>query len=203
MVDEEARGAQAFWASLHHPDCILAWAGEDGGMSEGEQGAGARSLLLAGGFAVVIAVLVYVTRPGPPPEVWTLDATALKAGGELGFEVGGRPVALAIPEGEGASIGTFTVQSPMLGYHSGPIERDGGIETIWVADVTSDGLEDAVVFMLYPFIGKGWHLTLGIVFMLVVIFLPGGLVEGGQRIANLFRRKKSDDSTGAAKTPAE
>jgi hypothetical protein len=44
--------------------------------------------------------------------------------------------------------------------------------------------------MIYPFIGKGWHLTLGIVFMLVVIFLPGGLVEGGQRIARLFRRKK-------------
>ncbi len=45
-----------------------------------------------------------------------------------------------------------------------------------------DGLEDAVVFLLHPFIGKGWHLTLGILFMLVVIFLPGGLVEGGQRI---------------------
>jgi hypothetical protein len=29
--------------------------------------------------------------------------------------------------------------------------------------------------------------------MLVVIFLPGGLVEGGQRIAGLFRRTKSAD----------
>ncbi|MEM1268137.1 MAG: branched-chain amino acid ABC transporter permease, partial [Pseudomonadota bacterium] len=53
-----------------------------------------------------------------------------------------------------------------------------------------DGLEDAMVFLIYPFIGKGWHLTLGIVFMLVVIFLPGGLVEGGQRIARLFRRRQ-------------
>jgi ABC-type branched-subunit amino acid transport system permease subunit len=53
-----------------------------------------------------------------------------------------------------------------------------------------DGLEDFVVTMIHPFIGKGWHLTLGIVFMLVVIFLPGGLVEGGQRIAKLFKRKK-------------
>ena len=35
----------------------------------------------------------------------------------------------------------------------------------------------------YPFIGKGWHLTLSLIFMAVVIFLPGGLVEGGQRIA--------------------
>ena len=43
--------------------------------------------------------------------------------------------------------------------------------------------------MVYPFVGKGWHLTLGIMFMLVVIFLPGGLVEGGQRIGRRFRRR--------------
>ena len=41
-----------------------------------------------------------------------------------------------------------------------------------------DGLEDVVVGVLHFFVGKGWHLTLGIVFMLVVIFLPGGLIEG-------------------------
>ena len=67
-----------------------------------------------------------------------------------------------------------------------------------------DGLEDFVVFVVHPFIGKGWNLTLGILFMLVVIFLPGGLVEGGQRIANLFRRKKPDeDATDGKTTPAE
>lgn len=52
-----------------------------------------------------------------------------------------------------------------------------------------DGLEDFMVFIVHPFIGKGWHLTLGILFMLVVIFLPGGLVEGGQKLAGLMRRK--------------
>ena len=52
-----------------------------------------------------------------------------------------------------------------------------------------DGLEDFFVAIVYPFVGKGWHLTLGILFMLVVIFLPGGLVEGGQRIGAAFRRK--------------
>jgi ABC-type branched-subunit amino acid transport system permease subunit len=55
-----------------------------------------------------------------------------------------------------------------------------------------DGLEDAMVFLVYPFIGKGWHLTLGIIFMLVVIFLPGGLVEGGQRIGRLFKKKQPE-----------
>ena len=66
-----------------------------------------------------------------------------------------------------------------------------------------DGLEDFIVAIIYPFIGKGWHLTLGIVFMLVVIFLPGGLVEGGQRIARMFRRKKTDDTKSARTEPAE
>jgi ABC-type branched-subunit amino acid transport system permease subunit len=67
-----------------------------------------------------------------------------------------------------------------------------------------DGLEDTVVFILHPFVGKGWHLTLGIIFMLVVTFLPGGLVEGGQRIARMFKRKTQDDDAQAGKTePAE
>jgi branched-chain amino acid transport system permease protein len=39
--------------------------------------------------------------------------------------------------------------------------------------------------------------------MMVVIFLPGGLVEGGQKLANLFRRNKSDDGTNSETTPAE
>jgi branched-chain amino acid transport system permease protein len=67
-----------------------------------------------------------------------------------------------------------------------------------------DGIEDLLVTLVYPFVGKGWHLTLGLVFMLVVIFLPGGLVEGGSRLGNMFRRKKTDTDTPAGKTtPAE
>ncbi|WP_039017200.1 branched-chain amino acid ABC transporter permease [Halocynthiibacter namhaensis] len=59
-----------------------------------------------------------------------------------------------------------------------------------------DGLENALVWLLHPFVGKGWHLTLGLLFMLVVVFLPGGLVELGQRIRNMFRKKPdaNDDS---------
>ncbi len=68
-----------------------------------------------------------------------------------------------------------------------------------------DGMEDFMVAIVHPFIGKGWHLTLGLLFMMVVIFLPGGLVEGGQRIMRLFRGKKAakeaDEATQS--TPAE
>ena len=56
-------------------------------------------------------------------------------------------------------------------------------------------IENTLVVMLHPFIGKGWHLTLGLVFMAVVIFLPGGIVEGGKRIASLFRRRSKGNAT--------
>ncbi|MXX90629.1 MAG: branched-chain amino acid ABC transporter permease [Boseongicola sp. SB0677_bin_26] len=65
-----------------------------------------------------------------------------------------------------------------------------------------DGLEDFLVAIVHPFIGKGWHLTLGILFMLVVIFLPGGLVEGGQRVERavrrLMRRGKAADAANVS-----
>jgi len=66
-----------------------------------------------------------------------------------------------------------------------------------------DGLEDFIVFIIYPFIGKGWHLTLGILFMLVVIYLPGGLVEGGQRIGGWFKGRKKSDARQSETNPAE
>lgn len=62
-----------------------------------------------------------------------------------------------------------------------------------------EGLENLFVGVLHFFVGKGWHLTLGLVFMLVVIFMPGGLVEGGNRIyKNLRRRFGKSDTTQPA-----
>ncbi len=70
-----------------------------------------------------------------------------------------------------------------------------------------DGLEDLMVAIVHPFVGKGWNLTLGLIFMAVIIFLPGGLVEAGKRIGRLFRRRgaKAGDTTAehSQKTPAE
>ena len=68
--------------------------------------------------------------------------------------------------------------------------------------ILPDGLENVIVGILHFFVGKGWHLTLGIVFMLVVIFLPGGLVEGANRIVKRFLRRDAGESE-TPKTPAE
>ncbi|MAM24236.1 MAG: branched-chain amino acid ABC transporter permease [Rhodobacteraceae bacterium] len=66
-----------------------------------------------------------------------------------------------------------------------------------------DGLENAMVTIVHPFVGKGWHLTLGLMFMLVVIFLPGGLVEGGQRAGRFVFRRRDRKADGVESDAAE
>ena len=54
------------------------------------------------------------------------------------------------------------------------------------------------------FVGEGWFLTLGLVFVLIVVFLPGGIMEGVRRIASLFNRSpKKPRHTPAQVQPAE
>ena len=100
----------------------------------------------------------------------------------------GEVVLMTILGGAGTLIG------PVLGagfikYFENIFSKiNDGILHQWFAFMP-DGLENVIVAVLHPFIGKGWHLTLGLMFMLVVIFLPGGLVEGAQRTGRLFRRR--------------
>lgn len=49
-------------------------------------------------------------------------------------------------------------------------------------------LQNAAVSISTMFVGEGWHLTLGIIFMLIVIFLPGGVMEGFRRITRWARK---------------
>jgi ABC-type branched-subunit amino acid transport system permease subunit len=105
--------------------------------------------------------------------------------------------------------GTGTLIGPVLGaglikYMENIVSKiNKTVLEQWFAFMP-DGIEDLLVTLVYPFVGKGWHLMLGLMFMLVVIFLPGGLVEGGQRVGNMFRRKKTDPKSPDGKTtPAE
>lgn len=64
-----------------------------------------------------------------------------------------------------------------------------------------DAIEDPLVAFLSLFVGEGWHLTLGVVFMLIVIFLPGGIMEGLRRLWHLFGRRRSGDRKVPAAHP--
>ncbi|WP_439109926.1 branched-chain amino acid ABC transporter permease [Lentibacter sp.] len=136
---------------------------------------------LAGGLMVAMD-----TQVGPERMFWT-------ASGEV--------VLMTILGGAGTLIGPV-LGAGLIKYMENILSKiNSDILHTWFAFLP-DGLEDFIVAIVYPFIGKGWHLTLGIIFMLVVIFLPGGLVEGGQRIAKLFKGKKAQEDT-AQSTPAE
>lgn len=66
-----------------------------------------------------------------------------------------------------------------------------------------DVIEDPLVTFLSLFVGDGWHLTLGVVFMLIVIFLPGGIMEGLRRIWSMFNRRPGDPVPAGQTQPAE
>ena len=74
----------------------------------------------------------------------------------------------------------------------------------WFA-ILPDGLEDFIVWVLHFFVGKGWHLTLGLLFMMVVIFLPGGLLQGASHIIDWIKGKKktSTQISNPNSVPAE
>ena len=65
-----------------------------------------------------------------------------------------------------------------------------------------DALENAVVAIIGLFVGDGWHLTLGLLFMLLVIFLPGGVMEGFARIGAAIARRRRGTATRPARSHA-
>ncbi|HEX7075857.1 MAG TPA: branched-chain amino acid ABC transporter permease [Hyphomicrobiaceae bacterium] len=65
------------------------------------------------------------------------------------------------------------------------------------------GLEDVFVMVLSKFVGEGWHLTLGLMFVLIVVFLPGGIVEGVQRLYHQWQQRHSKPEEALSAQPAE
>ncbi|WP_412509119.1 branched-chain amino acid ABC transporter permease [Roseovarius sp. SYSU LYC5161] len=132
---------------------------------------------LAGGLMVAMD-----TQVGPERMFWT-------ASGEV--------VIMTVLGGAGTLLG------PVLGagfikYFENIISKiNKDILHEWFAFLP-DGFEEVMVSLVYPFVGKGWHLTLGILFMLVIIFLPGGLLQGGQKLLGLFRRRSTPSEAGKA-----
>ncbi len=66
-----------------------------------------------------------------------------------------------------------------------------------------DWLSDSLITVVKPFVGDGWHLTLGLMFVLVVVFLPGGMMEGARRLGGMFRNKPDGKPVRSELRPAE
>lgn len=66
-------------------------------------------------------------------------------------------------------------------------------------DFLPEFLQHIMVSVSGLFVGEGWHLTLGALFMVIVIFLPGGLMEGVNRLRNAVGNRFG----GGGDTPAK
>ncbi len=146
------------------------------------------AFVISGMYAGLAGTLMAVTDPlaGAERMQWT-------ASGEV--------VLMTILGGSGTLIG------PLLGV--GIIKY---FENIFSAlnesalhsmfDFLPEFLNSAMVWIVNPFVGEGWHLTLGALFMLVVIFLPGGVMEGIGYLSRYFKEKfgSSDAASKADKT---
>jgi ABC-type branched-subunit amino acid transport system permease subunit len=99
--------------------------------------------------------------------------------------------------------GTGTLVGPLLGvgiikYFENIFSSLNESALHHIFDFMPKLLENITVGITHNFVGEGWHLTLGALFMLVVIFLPGGVMEGITRIYRFTMKKlgmgeQSDD----------
>ncbi len=64
-------------------------------------------------------------------------------------------------------------------------------------------VQDVVVGVISPFTGEGWHLTLGLLFIVVVIFLPGGIVQGSKLIWGLIIHRNGNGDAGQTEEAAK
>jgi len=64
-----------------------------------------------------------------------------------------------------------------------------------------DPIANLLTVIVSPFVGQGWHLTLGALFMVIVIFLPGGLMEGINRVMRLMRKLGGSERAAMAGHP--
>ena len=147
------------------------------------------AFVISGMYAGLAGALLAVTDPlaGAERMQWT-------ASGEV--------VLMTILGGVGTLVG------PVLGawiikYFENILSalNDNILARFW--SFLSDGVADVVVKITSKFVGDGWHLTLGLVFVIIVIFLPGGIMEGVRRIAAAFRRGSSSAKPSARTQPAE
>ena len=121
-----------------------------------------------------------------------MSATDPLAGAErMQWTASGEIVLMTILGGVGTLIG------PLLGvgiikYFENIFSAINDNVLIEFFSFMPEGLQQFMVTITSPFVGSGWHLTLGLMFMLVVIFLPGGVMQGFSKISGLFSRKDKD-----------
>ena len=126
-----------------------------------------------------------------------LACTDPLAGAErMQWTASGEVVLMTILGGAGSLVGPF-VGAVVIKYFENIFSSFNAGTLHSVFGFLPDGLENAVVTVAGLFVGDGWHLTLGALFMLLVIFMPGGIAEGARRGARALRGRRAARRSGA------
>ena len=133
--------------------------------------------VISGMFAGLAGGLMAVTDPlaGAERMQWT-------APGEV--------VLMTILGGAGTLVGPV-IGAALIKYAENIFSAINSGQLLRTFDFLPEGLREPVAGTVGLFVGDGWHLTLGLMFMIVVIFLPGGIMEGVRRIALAFSRRRA------------
>ncbi len=147
------------------------------------------AFIISGIYAGLAGTLMAVTDPlaGAERMQWT-------ASGEV--------VLMTILGGAGTLLGPI-LGSTLIKYFENIFSAFNENVLSGIFSFLPEGLREIVVSFFALFTGEGWALTLGTVFMLIVIFLPGGLMEGFRRIAARFKPKGDGDAPTGQVQPAE
>jgi ABC-type branched-subunit amino acid transport system permease subunit len=117
-----------------------------------------------------------------------LVATDPLAGAErMQWTASGEVVLMTILGGAGTLVGPV-LGAGIIKYFENIFSSFNGQTLHHFFGFLPDSVENVVVSVTGLFVGEGWNLTLGVLFMIIVIFLPGGVMEGIRRISTLFAR---------------
>lgn len=150
------------------------------------------AFIISGMFAGLAGGLLAVTDPlaGAERMQWT-------ASGEV--------VLMTILGGAGTLLGPV-IGAGVIKYFENIFSAFNEGILMGIYDFLPETLQHGMVALTGLFVGEGWHLTLGALFMVIVIFLPGGLMEGLERLKNIFFKSDdggSGDDTRTKPAPAE
>ncbi|MEO1291931.1 MAG: branched-chain amino acid ABC transporter permease [Pseudomonadota bacterium] len=127
------------------------------------------------------------------------------AGAErMQWTASGEVVLMTILGGAGSLLGPI-LGAALIKYFENIFSAFNKSSLLETFSFLPDSIAEPLVSLSSLFVGEGWHLTLGVLFMLIIIFLPGGVIEGLRRLGGLGRRKAAETDTagGPRPTPAE
>jgi len=152
------------------------------------------AFVISGMYAGLAGALLCVTDPlaGAERMQWT-------ASGEV--------VLMTILGGAGTLLGPI-LGAALIKYFENIFSAFNDTTLAQFYSFLPEGAQHFMVELSSLFVGEGWHLTLGVLFMLIVIFLPGGIMEGIRRLAALFNRRGTGggaaaNDAGTVPAPAE